>query len=24
VGDSVWLGVVDPHTCYYVDEELVA
>jgi glycerol transport system ATP-binding protein len=24
VGESVWLGVVGPHTCYYVDEELVA
>jgi glycerol transport system ATP-binding protein len=24
VGDSVWLGVVGEHTCYYIDEELVA
>jgi glycerol transport system ATP-binding protein len=24
VGDSVWLAVVGPHTCYYVNEELVA
>jgi glycerol transport system ATP-binding protein len=24
VGDSVWLGVIGQHTCYYVDEELVA
>jgi len=24
VGDSVWLGVVGPHTCCYIDEELVA
>ena len=23
-GDIVWLKVVDPHTCYYRDEELVA
>ena len=24
VGDSVWLSVVGPHTCYYKNEELVA
>ena len=22
--DIVWLKVVDPHTCYYRDEELIA
>ena len=24
VGDAVWLSVMDEHTCYYVNEELVA
>jgi glycerol transport system ATP-binding protein len=24
VGDTVWLRVLDAHTCYYKDEELVA
>jgi len=24
VGDTVWLSVVDEHTCYYVNEELIA
>jgi glycerol transport system ATP-binding protein len=24
VGDSVWLSVVGEHSCYYVDEELIA
>jgi glycerol transport system ATP-binding protein len=24
VGDTVWLSVVGPHTCYYVNEELIA
>lgn len=24
VGDAVWLNVLNPHTCYYRDEELVA
>ena len=24
VGDTVWLRVLDPHTCYYRNEELVA
>jgi glycerol transport system ATP-binding protein len=24
VGDTVWLRVLDTHTCYYKDEELVA
>ena len=23
-GDEVWLRIVGPHTCWYVDEELVA
>jgi glycerol transport system ATP-binding protein len=23
-GDTVWLRVLDAHTCYYKDEELVA
>jgi glycerol transport system ATP-binding protein len=22
-GETVWLGVVGPHTCFYVDEELI-
>ncbi|MDB5827673.1 MAG: transporter ATP-binding protein, partial [Variovorax sp.] len=24
VGDTVWLRVLDSHTCYYRDEELIA
>ena len=24
VGDAVWLKVVDAHTCYYANEELIA
>ena len=24
VGDTVWVRVLDTHTCYYKDEELVA
>ena len=24
VGDSVWLGIVGPHTCWYRNEELIA
>ncbi len=24
VGDSVWLSIVGPHTCFYKDEELIA
>jgi glycerol transport system ATP-binding protein len=24
VGQSVWLGIVGPHTCYYLNEELIA
>ena len=24
VGETVWLGIVGAHTCFYKDEELVA